>query len=39
LPLLLGGLKGDARHTWLIACFVLFYGLGLTLFGNVHPLF
>ena len=39
LPLLLGGLKGEARHTWLIACFVLFYGLGLTLFGNVHPMF
>ena len=39
LPLLLGGVKGEARHTWLIACFVLFYGLGLTLFGNVHPMF
>jgi hypothetical protein len=39
LSLLLGSVKGEARHTWLIACFVLFYGLGLTLFGNVHPLF
>lgn len=39
IPLLLGGLRGEARHTWLIACFVLFYTLGLVLFGNVHPLF
>ena len=39
IPLLLGGLRGEARHTWLIACFVLFYALGLVLFGNVHPLF
>lgn len=39
IPLLLGGLQGEARHTWLIACFVLFYTLGLVLFGNVHPLF
>jgi hypothetical protein len=39
IPLVLGGLNGEARHTWLIACFVLFYTLGLVLFGNVHPLF
>ena len=39
IPLLLGGLHGEARHSWLMACFVLFYSLGLVLFGNVHPLF
>jgi hypothetical protein len=39
IPLWLGSLKGEARHTWMIACFVLFYTLGLVLFGNVHPLF
>jgi hypothetical protein len=39
IPILLGGLHGEARHTWLVACFVAFYTLGLILFGNVHPLF
>jgi hypothetical protein len=39
IALLLGGLKGETRHTWLIAAFCLFYSLGLILFGNVHPLF
>ncbi len=39
IPLLIGGLPGEARHSWLIACSVLFYGLGLVLFSNVHPLF
>ncbi len=39
IPLLLAGLRGEARHSWLMACFVLFYSLGLVLFGNVHPLF
>jgi len=35
----LGSLRGEARLTWLVACSVLFYTLGLVLFGNVHPLF
>ena len=39
IPLLLAGLHGEARHSWLMACFVMFYALGLVLFGNVHPLF
>lgn len=39
IPLLLGGLEGEARHSWLIASSVLFYALGLVLFTNVHPLF
>ncbi|MDO8678808.1 MAG: hypothetical protein Q7R30_09630 [Acidobacteriota bacterium] len=39
LPILLGGLKGETRHLGLITSFVLFYSLGLVLFGNVHPLF
>jgi len=39
ISLALGSLPGEARHTWLIACSVLFYGLGLVLFSNVHPLF
>ncbi len=39
IPILLGGLQGEVRHTWLIAYFMLFYTLGLVLFGNVHPLF
>lgn len=39
IPLWLGSLRGEARLTWLVACFVLFYTLGLVLFGNVHPLF
>jgi hypothetical protein len=39
IALLLGGLEGEARHTWLLASFCLFYSLGLILFGNVHPLF
>jgi hypothetical protein len=39
IPIWLGSLRGEARLSWLIACFVLFYTLGLVLFGNVHPLF
>lgn len=39
LPILLGSLKGEARHLGLMTGFVLFYALGLVLFGNVHPLF
>ena len=39
LPILLGGLQGETRHFGMIAGFVLFYALGLVLFGNVHPLF
>lgn len=39
IPIWLGSLHGEARLTWLVACFVLFYTLGLVLFGNVHPLF
>jgi Mannosyltransferase (PIG-V) len=39
LPILLGSLKGETRHLGLITSFVLFYALGLVLFGNVHPLF
>ena len=39
IPIWLGSLRGEARLTWLVACFVLFYTLGLVLFGNVHPLF
>lgn len=39
LPILLGGMKGETRHFGLITSFVLFYALGLVLFGNVHPLF
>jgi hypothetical protein len=39
IPIWLGSLRGEARLTWLVASFVLFYTLGLVLFGNVHPLF
>jgi hypothetical protein len=39
IPIWLGSLHGEARLTWLVACFVLFYTLGLILFSNVHPLF
>ena len=39
IPILLGSLRGEARHMWLIASFVAFFTLGLILFGNVHPLF
>lgn len=39
IALALGSLPGETRHTWLIASSVLFYGLGLVLFTNVHPLF
>lgn len=39
LPILLGSLKGETRHLGLMTGFVLFYALGLMLFGNVHPLF
>lgn len=39
LPIFLGSLKGEGRHLGLMTVFVLFYTLGLVLFGNVHPLF
>jgi hypothetical protein len=39
LAILFGSMKGEARHLGLITTFVLFYTLGLVLFGNVHPLF
>ena len=39
LSIWLGSLKGEARHHALMSSFVLFYALGLVLFGNVHPLF
>jgi len=39
IPLLLASLRGEARHSWFVACSVMFYALGLVLFGNVHPLF
>ena len=39
LPVLFGSLKGEARHFALLTSFVMFYTLGLVLFGNVHPLF
>jgi hypothetical protein len=39
LPLLFGSLKGETRHLGLMTGFVMFYALGLVLFGNVHPLF
>lgn len=39
LSIWLGSLKGETRHMGLLTSFVLFYALGLVLFGNVHPLF
>ena len=39
LSIWLGSLKGETRHLGLMTGFVLFYALGLVLFGNVHPLF
>jgi len=39
LPILLGSLRGETRHLGLMTGFVMFYTLGLVLFGNVHPLF
>jgi len=39
LPIWLGSFQGETRHMGLITGFVLFYSLGLVLFGNVHPLF
>lgn len=39
LPILFGSLKGETRHFGLMAGFVMFYTVGLVLFGNVHPLF
>jgi hypothetical protein len=39
LPILLGSLNGETRHLGLMTSFVMFYALGLVLFGNVHPLF
>ena len=39
LPILLGSMNGETRHMGLITGFMMFYTLGLMLFGNVHPLF
>ena len=39
LPILLGSMRGETRHLGLMTGFVMFYTLGLVLFGNVHPLF
>jgi hypothetical protein len=39
LAILFGSMRGETRHLGLITGFVLFYTLGLVLFGNVHPLF
>jgi hypothetical protein len=39
LSIWLGSLKGETRHLGLMTGFMLFYTLGLVLFGNVHPLF
>lgn len=39
IPLLLGSLPGEMRHTWIVAGCTLFFALGLVLFSNVHPLF
>jgi len=39
LPLLLGSLKGEARHMVLMTGSAMLYSLGLALFVNVHPLF
>ena len=39
LSILFGSMRGETRHLGLMTGFVLFYTLGLVLFGNVHPLF
>ena len=39
LPILFGSMRGETRHLGLMTGFVMFYTLGLVLFGNVHPLF
>lgn len=39
LPLLFGSLNGETRHFGLMTMCVMFYTVGLVLFGNVHPLF
>lgn len=39
ISILAGSTEGETRHSWLIACSMLFFGLGLVLFSNVHPLF
>jgi len=39
LPILFGSMRGETRHLGLMTGFVLFYTLGLVLFGNAHPLF
>jgi mannosyltransferase PIG-V len=39
LPILFGSMRGETRHLGLMTAFVMFYTLGLVLFGNVHPLF
>ncbi len=39
LPILWASLNGETRHLGLLTGFVLFYSLGLILFGNVYPLF
>jgi len=39
LSIFFGSLKGETRHLGLMTGFVMFYTLGLVLFGNVYPLF
>jgi hypothetical protein len=39
LPILFASMRGETRHVGLMMAFVMFYTLGLVLFGNVHPLF
>ena len=39
LAILSGSIRDESRHLGLMTGFVLFYTLGLVLFGNVHPLF
>lgn len=39
LAILFASMKGETRHSGLMAGFGLFYTLGLLLFGNVYPLF
>jgi hypothetical protein len=39
LPIMLASMNGETRQMGLLISSVLFYALGLMLFGNVHPLF
>jgi hypothetical protein len=39
LPILFASMRGETRQMGLLTGFVMFYTLGLMLFGNVHPLF